>query len=316
MPDPRPGPRPRGAPSSARASARATPDRLQRSIAREDQVVEVETAGRPDGGFVVDECAGDRPGVRIGGDLGRVTPSSTLSREMTVSSRSEGRPRRPTARRAARIACRSASGSTATPASRRISRPSAWNVRTRTVAGRDPERRDGRVQALGHLDGGPLVEGDRPDARRAGCPSRSARRPARRASSSCPIRPARCTTPARTAPSPRHAGRERDARGARTTGVDGHPDASLAPALDRHYPVRRHRRSCGRRMVLEHSVNHVDAGRYRSAAPASRGVVWCSSQVPPVQTYRTPLRRRPVPQRIVEVSRDQFFPPFPARSSC
>ena len=38
----------------------------------------------------------------------------------------------------ARMAPRSAIGSTRTPASRRISRPSAWNVRTRTAPGATP----------------------------------------------------------------------------------------------------------------------------------------------------------------------------------
>ena len=65
------------------------------------------------------------------------TPSSTLSREIAVSSR---RMAASSAHGATwrRTAARSASGSTDTPASRRISRPSAWNVRTRTVPGPTP----------------------------------------------------------------------------------------------------------------------------------------------------------------------------------
>ena len=39
----------------------------------------------------------------------------------------------------------------------RVERPDADGT------GDDPERRDGRIQPLGHLDRRPLVEGDRPD---------------------------------------------------------------------------------------------------------------------------------------------------------
>ncbi len=54
---------------------------------------------------------------------------------------------------------------TSMPASRRISRPSAWNVRTRTGPRRDPERRDRGVQSLRELLGRALVERDRRDGR-------------------------------------------------------------------------------------------------------------------------------------------------------
>ena len=65
------------------------------------------------------------------------TPSSTLRRETTVSSRRSAASSAHGAT-AARRAGRSAIGSTVTPASLRISRPSAWKVRTRTAPGATP----------------------------------------------------------------------------------------------------------------------------------------------------------------------------------
>ena len=65
------------------------------------------------------------------------TPSSTLSRDTTVSSRSSAASSAHGATSAS-TAARSTIGSTATPASRRISRPRAWNVRTRTSPGATP----------------------------------------------------------------------------------------------------------------------------------------------------------------------------------
>ena len=115
---------------------------------------------RRDGGLVGDERASERTRVGIAATSTGETPSSTLSREMTVSSRRRSASSAHGAT-SARTAARSAMGSTATPASRRISRPSAWKVRTRTAPGATPERRDGRIQPLGHLDRRPLVEGDR-----------------------------------------------------------------------------------------------------------------------------------------------------------
>jgi hypothetical protein len=119
------------------------PTSEQRRIPRQfqdrpqDEVVEVEPAAGQDGRLVVDERPCVRAGIGIGGDLAAETPSSTLSRETIVSSR-----RRPASSAhgatAARMAGRSASGSTAIPASRRISRPRAWKVRTRTTPGAIP----------------------------------------------------------------------------------------------------------------------------------------------------------------------------------
>ena len=72
------------------------------------------------------------------------------------------------------------------PASRRISSPSAWNVRTRTARRASAERRQRRREPLAELVRGALVERDRGDRVRA-TPrrTRAARRSARRASSSC-----------------------------------------------------------------------------------------------------------------------------------
>ena len=61
---------------------------------------------------------------------------------------------------------RSSTGAIGCPASRRISRLSAWNVRIPHAAGRPAERVERRVEALCKLFGGAAVEGDRRDRRR------------------------------------------------------------------------------------------------------------------------------------------------------
>ena len=90
-----------------------------------------------------------------------VTPRSSLSRENAVSRRA----------RSATLLRGRQLGEELAAVDERLDRPrrrragsrgpSAWNVRTRTGAGRDAERREGGVEPFGQLVGRPLVEGDR-----------------------------------------------------------------------------------------------------------------------------------------------------------
>ena len=133
-------------------------------------------------------------------------------------------------------------------------------------AGRDPERRDGRIQPLGHLDRRPLVEGDRPD--RVGRRSRRdrARPRGRRASWSCRCRPARCTATDRVARSQRRAGRARAGRASLRR-----PDASRRtmpgdPHPGDHPGVARRTGKCRCRRRTRHvpSGKRVETVRYGS----------------------------------------------------
>ena len=102
-----------------------------------DEVVEVESATLGQRPLVADEGSGAPSRVGSSAITSAVTRCSSLSAEKIVSSwrRSPGSAHGATARRSE---SRSTSGSTGRPAARRISRPKAWKVRTRTVPGRTP----------------------------------------------------------------------------------------------------------------------------------------------------------------------------------
>ena len=111
---------------------------LQRVERAADQVVEVErrrSPRRPPRTSTNARASG--PAAGSAATSAALTPRSSLSREKAVSSRPDSAAVVP-GHSSAMIAARSTSGSTARPASRRISRPSAWNVRTRTVRGPTP----------------------------------------------------------------------------------------------------------------------------------------------------------------------------------
>ena len=189
--------------SSTRSSRHAARQRVEkRGVGLErrqrpgDEVVEVEPTGRRERPLVGDERPG--PSVRQPGRRRRRRADarcSSLSVEMTVSSRRRSAGVGSRQDRAAGGASRSTSGSTGRPAERRISRPSAWNVRIRTVPALNAERLERGVDPLDQLVGGALVEGDRGDPLGGRRRRRRARRSARRGSSSCRCRPARGTGP-------------------------------------------------------------------------------------------------------------------------
>ena len=157
----RPGPRRRGG-AAQRSRQRAEGRRpLEARDRAQDEVVEVEAAARRDGRLVGDEGPARSAGLGVGGVVGRHAELDLEPRDDRVEAQEAGLvgPRRDLGQDGRPIGERF----DATPRSRRISRPSAWNVRTRTAPGATPERRDRRVEALGHLDGCSLVEGDRPD---------------------------------------------------------------------------------------------------------------------------------------------------------
>ena len=146
----------------ARQQRRVAP--RARAIARRIEVVEVEPAAsrrRPP--------RRRRTPARIGPASGSAATSAAVDPELDLQPRDDrvepqrARPRRPTARPRAGSPARSASGSTATPASRRISRPRAWNVRTRTAPGATPSGATAASSRSVISTRRPLVEGDRPD---------------------------------------------------------------------------------------------------------------------------------------------------------
>jgi hypothetical protein len=134
----RPGPRRQAALGSARASGRRA---TRRSTARRSPA----GRGRRSRGPPVAATRARSPRTPRGrgpasgssATWSAVTPSSSFNREIAVSSRirsaasATGRTRRRTRRDRPR-------GSTAAPASRRISRPSAWKVRTATLPASTP----------------------------------------------------------------------------------------------------------------------------------------------------------------------------------
>ena len=135
----RPGPRRRAGGAPGRATARGTPAPSRARAERAaHEIVEVEAAPLRDRRLVRDEGPRDRPGVGVGGDVGGLDGELQLQpRERGVQAPDLGRrDRRPQLARGAPT--RSTSGSTGTPASRRISRPRAWNVRTRTAPAATP----------------------------------------------------------------------------------------------------------------------------------------------------------------------------------
>ena len=118
--------RPRPPAGEQHRIGRETPD------SPDHQVVEVDAARRLDRALVGDECAGDRPGFRVAGDLvGRHPEVQLEAREGEIEA-STLRDADAAGKSDRSSSSRSISGSIATPASSRISRPSAWNVRTRT----------------------------------------------------------------------------------------------------------------------------------------------------------------------------------------
>ena len=149
-------------------SAAPTPARQQGGVALEgrdrpkDQVVEIEAATRGHGLFVGHEGQRHRPGVRIGGDVrlghaqldlepgdDRIEPEPL---GLVGPRRHLGQDGRAVGQRFGGLA-----GIEQDLAAEGMERPDP------DVTGRDPERRDRSVKALGHLRRGPLVEGDRPD---------------------------------------------------------------------------------------------------------------------------------------------------------
>ena len=196
----------------------------------DDEVVEVDAARRARSPARTPRTRARRAPAR-----GRAATSSAMTRRSSLS-RENARSSRP---RSAAVAAgnssrssssRSMSGSIETPASASISRPSAWNVRTRTAPGRDAERLEGRVEPRGQLLGGPLVERDDGDRARGRARRPPATRPGRRASSSCPIRPAPRTAPGPggAVAAPRWSGASRGAARRRTGASAHHEPARLS----------------------------------------------------------------------------------------
>ncbi len=140
--------------------------RLERRERASDEVVEVERAASRQRALVGHERSRCRSGLRVRGDLVR------RHREIQLEPRERGvESRRPPPGRCPGRAPRgppreSTRPDTSTPASRRISRPSAWNVRTRIGLRGDAQRRHRGIESLAELLGGALVEGDRGEGAR------------------------------------------------------------------------------------------------------------------------------------------------------
>ena len=218
------------------------PARQQRRLALEDgdraqdEIVEVEPAGRRDRALVGDERPRGRAGIRVRRDLvGR-------DAELDLEPRHDGV--EPQQRRLVRPG--RDLGQHGRPVDHRIDGDAgvAQDLATEGVecpdadlARRHAERRHGGIEPLGHLERGPLVEGDRPDraGRRAG---RDEPRRARHEGRGLAAAGRRDAQPrARAARSRRHAGPSRAGRDARRP-RDGGPSAQRAePALSAAYPA-------------------------------------------------------------------------------
>ncbi len=153
----------------ARQRASSAGVALERPERAGDEVVEVERAGRRERPLVGDEGARDGPGRRVAR-----RPPRRVDAEVELQPR-EGVVEAPPGRRGSASGQHLAQQSDprrhevgVRPASRRISSPRAWNVRTRTAPGGDAERLERGVQPLAQLLGGARVEGDRGDRRRVG----------------------------------------------------------------------------------------------------------------------------------------------------
>ena len=186
--------RSRSVAASARAGRVAPRARRPRAS---DEVVEVERRRLADRGLVRDERPRDRPGAGSAATSSAVTRSSSLSRENARSSRRAAR--RPTS--GSSVAQQLVAIDQRLDRDARVAQDLAARARGTSGPARppaaDPERRERRVEPLGQLLGGSLVERDGRDRLGIRARRRRARRPARRGSSSCRCRPARRTAPAR-----------------------------------------------------------------------------------------------------------------------
>ena len=127
-----------------------------------DEVVEVESAARGHGGLVGHERAGDRTRAVVRRDVGGRDAQLDLEpRDRRVESEEIGlvRPRRDRGedRRTVGERLDRDAGVAQDLAAQGVEGPDTDG------SGLDAERRHGRIEPLGHLDGRPLVEGDRPD---------------------------------------------------------------------------------------------------------------------------------------------------------